>query len=309
MRELPDEPLPGRPSSQTIVAAIPAYNEEQMIAKTIVRTKKYVGRVIVVDDGSVDDTAEIAESLGALVYRHNKNRGKGAALRTVFDAAQELGVKVLVTLDADAQHNPSEIPKLVAPILNKEADIVIGSRMHAHAVPRMRRTAQKLLDASTAVRDQSGAIVDSQSGFRAYSEKAIATLDFGEPGMGVESDSLKKASQLGLTIRQIPITVSYGRGIDHSLNPLLHFTDVISVIAKNSFLRRPVRFLGIPAAVLIIGGLYWWLLILDLYNRTREFAIGNALVASVVLMIGFFLSIGSLILLSITLTAQESNRS
>lgn len=306
---MPDEPSHGRPGSQAIVAAIPAYNEEQMIAKTIVRTKKYVERVIVVDDGSVDDTAEIAESLGALVYRHNKNRGKGAALRTVFNAARELGVTVLVTLDADAQHDPGEIPSLVAPILNKEADIVIGSRVDAHSVPRMRRTGQKLLDATTAVRDQSGAIVDSQSGFRAYSEKAIATLDFGEPGMGVESETLKKASQLGLTIRQIPITISYGRAVDHSLNPLLHFTDVISVIAKNSFLRRPVRFLGVPAAILIIGGLYWWLLILDLYNRTRAFAIGNALVASVVLMIGFFLSVGSLILLAITLTTQESNRS
>ena len=307
MRQLPEEQARVGARSQLVVAAIPAYNEEQMIAKTIVCAKKYVERVIVVDDGSEDDTAEIAQSLGAVTYRHTKNRGKGAALRTIFVAARELGVTVLVTLDADAQHNPSEIPKLIAPILNKDADIVIGSRTHWISVPRMRRTGLKFLDATTAVRDQQGAIVDSQSGFRAYSEKAIATLDFGEPGMGAESEILKIASRLGLIIRQIPITVTYGRDTDHSLNPLLHFSDVVSGLAKNTFLKRPVRFLGIPAAALVLGGVYWWTLILDQYNRTGKFAIGNALVASVVLMIGFFLSVGSLILLSITLITQESN--
>lgn len=299
-------PMLGISNAQLIIAGIPAYNEEQMIAKTIIRTKKYVQRVIVVDDGSVDDTASIAESLGAVVYRQNKNRGKGVALRTLFEAARKIGATVLVTLDADTQHDPAEIPKLLLPVLNKEADIAIGSRNSGDSTPRIRRAGQRLLDVSTSVRDETGSIVDSQSGFRAYSRRAIEELNFGEPGMGVESESLNKAVKLGLVIRQVPVTFSYGRDTDHSLNPLLHFTDVVSAIAKNTFLRRPVRFLGVPGAALIVGGLYWWLLIFEQYDRTREFAIGNAIVASVVLMVGFFLATGSLILLAITLMVQES---
>jgi hypothetical protein len=123
--------------------------------------------------------------------------------------------------------------------------------------------------------------------------------------MGVESESLRKAAQRELTIIQVPVAVSYGRETDHTLNPVLHFTDVVSAIAKQTFLKRPVRFLGVPAAVLVVGGLYWWLLILDIFNRTREFAIGNAIVASVVLMVGFFLGISTLILLAIVLMVQE----
>jgi glycosyltransferase involved in cell wall biosynthesis len=277
-----------------------------MIAKTIVRTMGYVDRVIVVDDGSVDDTCAIAKGLGALTYRHSRNRGKGQALRTIFRAARELQATVLVTLDADAQHHPADIPEVVAPILSKEADIAIGSRFEGDSTPALRRTGQKFLDLTTAVHDNNGKIVDSQSGFRAYSEKAIHTLDFGESGMGVESESLRKAAQRGLKIIQVPVAVSYGRETDHTLNPILHFTDVVSAIAKQALLKRPVRFLGIPSAALIIGGLYWWILILDAYNHTREFAIGNAIVASVVLMLGFFLGISSLILLALVLIVQES---
>jgi glycosyltransferase involved in cell wall biosynthesis len=276
-----------------------------MIAKTIVHAMRYVDRVIVVDDGSVDDTGAIAKGLGALTYRHSRNLGKGQALRTIFRAARELRATVLVTLDADSQHHPADIPKVVAPILNKEADVAIGSRIEGDSTPALRRTGQKILDLTTAVHDHNGKIVDSQSGFRAYSEKAIRTLEFGESGMGVESESLRKAAQRELTIIQVPVAVSYGRETDHTLNPVLHFTDVVSAIAKQTFLKRPVRFLGVPAAVLVVGGLYWWLLILDIFNRTREFAIGNAIVASVVLMVGFFLGISTLILLAIVLMVQE----
>lgn len=291
------------------MAGIPAYNEEATIAKTIVRTRKYVHKVIVVDDGSEDDTAIIAESLGATVFRHVSNKGKGEALGTLFKVARRLRADVLVTLDADAQHDPSEIPKLVHPVTKGSADIVIGARRTPGSVPAVREAGQRLLDMATAVRDNDGSIVDSQSGFRAYSKKAMAKLSFREPGMGVESESLRRASSVGLIIKQVPVTVKYGGTADHTLNPLMHFTDVMSAIFKATILRRPIRFLGIPAIVLVIVGVYWWLQILDIWNAKGAFAIGNALVASVILLGGFFLGIGAIILLSITILTQETGHS
>ncbi len=301
-----NENNPDKLGSRSVFAGIPAYNEEKTIAKIIVNVRRYVDKVIVVDDGSTDDTALIAEGLGVIVVRHDRNRGKGGALRTMFELAKDLHVNALVTLDADAQHDPRDIPRVIQPIMDGTADMVVGSRkMQRESTPRLRRTGQKVLDQATSVRDLDGVIVDSQSGFRAYSGKAIAKLDFAEPGMGAESIALKAASRLGLTIRQIPVTMKYQGGEDHSLNPLVHFSDVFSALVKTVVLKRPVRSLGIPGAVLVLAGLYWWVQILYTYNATKQFAIGNALVASVILLAGFFLGISAVILIAIVLAIQE----
>lgn len=286
-----------------IVVGIPAYNEEHNIARIILRAKKHARRIIVVDDGSTDDTAMIAEGLGATVTSHGRNLGKGQALKTIFKVARELEAGVLVTIDADGQHDPDQIPNVAKPILDGAADVAIGARSTG---PRFRRAGQRALDVTTAVRDADGVLVDSQSGFRAYSRKAIERMDFGELGMGMESESLKKASEKGLIIKQVPIDVRYGGETDHTLHPLLHFSDILSTLAKITLLKRPLRFLGIPAVLMVLYGLLRWFQILDAYNTTREFAIGNALVASVVLIAGFFLGIGAIILLAIRLIVQES---
>jgi len=111
-----------------IVACIPAYNEGLTIAKVILKARKHVDKVIVCDDGSTDMTAEIAEALGAEVIRHKRNMGYGAAIGSLFRRAREIGADVMVTLDADGQHDPDYIPRLIKPIIKGEADIVIGSR-------------------------------------------------------------------------------------------------------------------------------------------------------------------------------------
>ena len=110
------------------IACIPAFNEEGRIASVIVRARRRVDAVVVCDDGSGDLTGEIAEGLGAVVVRHGRNLGKGAALRSAFLRARELGADVVVMLDADGQHDPEEIPGLVEPILKGAADMVVGSR-------------------------------------------------------------------------------------------------------------------------------------------------------------------------------------
>ena len=114
--------------SARVIALIPAYNEERCIGSVILRARAYVDDVIVVDDGSHDATARVAEAAGAQLIRHKENRGKGQALTTGFRAARELRPDVLVILDSDGQHSADEIPLLVAAIREHEADMVVGSR-------------------------------------------------------------------------------------------------------------------------------------------------------------------------------------
>jgi glycosyltransferase involved in cell wall biosynthesis len=112
--------------TQLIVAGIPAYNEEKNIAKVILKAQTHADKIVVVDDGSKDYTTNIAEKLGAIVVRHETNLGYGAAIKSCFLAARDLDADILVTIDADDQHNPEDIPKVVGPILSGEYDVVIG---------------------------------------------------------------------------------------------------------------------------------------------------------------------------------------
>jgi glycosyltransferase involved in cell wall biosynthesis len=289
---------------QNVLVGIPAYNEEKAIAKVIVNSKKYADAIVVVDDGSTDDTGLIARNLGVSVIRHVSNRGKGEAIKTVFVQARQLNADILVTVDGDGQHDPNEIPALIEPIIDGTADVVTGSRQ-ARTTPKVRGAGVKILNLATSVKDTSGATVDAQSGFRAYSKRAVERLDIDEPGMGAEALVLKSASALGLRIKQVPISIKYLGRTDHSLNPISHFGDVLLAIIKAVVLKRPVRSLGIPGVLLLVVGVYWWIRILDIYNATREFAIGNALVASVVLLAGFFMVISAMVLIAIVLAIQE----
>jgi len=152
-----------------IAAILPAFNEEVSIGSVVLLARRYADRVIVVDDGSSDRTAEIAELAGAEVIRHQLNMGKGAALKTGFESLD--GEMVVVTIDTDGQHDPSDIPKLVEPILKGEADMVNGSRYingNKKDTPFYRRLGQVVLDNATRL-DSGLNITDSQSGFRAFS--------------------------------------------------------------------------------------------------------------------------------------------
>ena len=110
------------------IVGIPAYNEENTIASIVMKAKKYVEHVVVVDDGSSDDTAELAEEAGAEVIKHEKNKGYGASLRTLIEFARDINEGPLVIIDGDAQHPVNKIPALLENILNGESDITIGSR-------------------------------------------------------------------------------------------------------------------------------------------------------------------------------------
>jgi glycosyltransferase involved in cell wall biosynthesis len=153
----------------SITAILPAFNEEVSIGSVVLRTKQYANRVIVVDDGSSDRTAEVASLAGAEVLRHTENMGKGAALRTGFQSLN--GDEVIVTIDSDGQHDPADMPRLIEPILRGEADMVNGSRYlngDRKDTPAYRRLGQVVLDKATNL-DSGISVTDSQSGFRAYS--------------------------------------------------------------------------------------------------------------------------------------------
>ena len=214
-----------------IVAAIPCLNTERFIAYMVSRARKHVDQVIAIDDGSRDGTAEAARAAGALVISHGQNRGYGEAIKSCFKAARENAADVLVILDGDGQHNPDEIPRLLAPIVQEEADLIIGSRFLSDAVnmPRYRRFGIKVITFLLNLGSRTK-VSDAQSGFRAYSKRAINTISTTEAGMSISMEILIRARAAGLRIREAAISCQY-HPYSSTLNPIIHDLGVaLSVI-------------------------------------------------------------------------------
>jgi glycosyltransferase involved in cell wall biosynthesis len=199
------------PCAISIVAGIPAYNEEKTIAEVVLKAGCHVGRVLVCDDGSKDMTQIIARKNGAHVVGHKKNMGYGATMQTLFMKARELGADVLVVFDGDGQHDPDEIPELVKPVLEGRADIVIGSRFMKDAridIPFYRRMG--ILAITLLTRIFSGCpISDAQSGFRAFNRKALEELKISEDGWGSSVEVFFRAHDVGLRIVEVPVECDY----------------------------------------------------------------------------------------------------
>ena len=245
-----------RKECEVIVAGIPAYNEEKTIAKVVLLTQKHVDRVIVCDDGSTDLTAEIAQRLGVVIVRHEKNLGYGAAIQSLFAKAKSMNADVMLTLDSDGQHNPEDIPKLLKPIEDDAADIVIGSRFLGGAekrIPRYRRIGIRVITRMSNGRVK-GKVSDAQSGFRAYSKKAIQGLELQENGMGVSAEILMKSRGENLKVREVSIGADY-MGLETSThNPLRHGASVTGAILRFIFYEKPLEFFGIPGITFFLVG-------------------------------------------------------
>jgi len=194
-----------------VCCVIPAYQESVAIGNVVRATRRYCDTVIVVDDGSTDRTGSIAAANGALVLRHPHNLGKGAALRTGLGKAIQLGCPLTITLDGDGQHDPRSIPRFVQAILDKDADVVVGSRYAtlAESMPFARKLSNFMT--TKALRVLYGVpVTDSQSGYRAFSRRVLRAIRVRSNGFAAETEMLIDAKRAGFKIAEVPVATSYG---------------------------------------------------------------------------------------------------
>jgi glycosyltransferase involved in cell wall biosynthesis len=277
-----------------VVVGIPAFNEEHTIARIVLEAQKSADKVIVCDDGSTDYTAKIAESLGADVVRHEKNGGYGSSIKSLFLRAHELNADVFVTLDADGQHEPNEIPIVIKPIAEGEADVVIGSRFvdknGTAEMPLYRQLGAKLITKMVNGSAKNG-VTDSQSGFRAYSHLALDRLNFFEDGMGASVEILLKASKNDLRIVEVPSTCKYNtsKGNTSSEHPVTHGMGVVFSLIRLIVEERPLLFLGVPSLFCLLAGVGFGLWMLQIYAIEHIIETNVALASFSFIIIGFFL--------------------
>jgi glycosyltransferase involved in cell wall biosynthesis len=267
-----------------VLAGIPAYNEARYVGSIVLQARQYVDEVIVVDDGSTDNTARVAELAGATVIRHAANRGKGAAIQSILAEARKRKPDILVLLDADSQHDPNEIPALIRPI-SESFDLVIGSReAQKDKTPRYRRIGQKVLLRSTRLASKTN-ISDSESGFRALSSKAINELDLKEKGFAIESEMITRAADKNLKITEVPISNIYTMD-GSTLNPIRHGIEVLSRVIAMISQRRPLFFFGLAGGVLLLAGLITGIRVLNIAATKGDLAIGSTILTTLLIIAG-----------------------
>ena len=240
-----------------IVAGMPMYNEEETIGTVVTLALKHADAVICVDDGSSDSSARIAEACGATVIRHRVNRGYGGALKSLFIKAIEMNATALVVLDSDGQHEAADIPQLLKPILDKQADFVIGSRFidggGGTDMPAYRRLGIKVITAASNLsRDIS--IKDTQSGFRAFSAHALQVLRFDCEGMELSLEMLEDAHEKQLKISEVPTVVRYDVPKGSNFTAVSHGFTVLSWALVSLSHKKPLLVLGIPGLGLFATG-------------------------------------------------------
>jgi len=269
-----------------VVVAMPAYNEERYIGTLVLKARKYTDEVMVIDDGSTDGTAEISRLAGAKVIRHSKNKGKGVAVQSILREVKKKIPDVLVLLDADSQHNPDEIPRLIKPVL-EGYDLVIGSRKDTKkSIPFYRRIGQKILLHSTRILARNR-ISDSESGFRAFSRRAIAELKLSQKGFAIESEMIADAEEKGLKITEVPISVKYTKD-GSTLNPIRHGLGVITQIMVMISERKPLFFFGILGGILTIAGFIAGIRTLEILRDVGVLPIGTVMLTVLFFIVGVF---------------------
>ena len=289
-----------------ITIGIPAYNEEKNIAPIITKLKKITDSIIVCDDGSSDMTSKISQDLGARVVTHEKNMGYGAAIKSIFLEAKQIQPDILVTFDADGQHNVEDIEKVIVPIQKSTSDIVIGSRFlneKNKEIPRYRKVGIKTITGLTNTLTGTK-ISDAQSGFRAYSKKTLEKITPSDEGMGVSTEILIKSSNLGLVIAEVPIKINYG-GDTSTHDPVSHGTSVILSTLKFTSIHNPLKFYGIPGIIFLILGLGFTAWTIQIYTVEQQIITNISLIGIGCIVLGAILLMTAIILFSLVTVVKE----
>ena len=288
------------------LACIPAYNEESTISDIVKKSLSHVDKVIVCDDGSTDNTARIAKEAGAIVISQN-NQGYGAAISTLFEQARKENAHIMVTLDGDGQHDPDQIPLLLNTIATHNVDVVIGSRFldDKTQTPGYRKTGIKIITSASNY-GTNFKVTDSQSGFRAYSKDAIDAIHPTEQGMSVSTEILLKISNKGLSVAEVPVTISY-EGDTSEQHSVSHGISVLINTLKYVSIKHPIKFYGIPGLVLIVIGIVLGGIFLDAYLNKQVIFYGSLLASVVLFLLGAILTVTSIILFSMANLIRDRN--
>lgn len=286
-----------------ILIVVPALNEEGSIGEVIQKIRAIYSEVLVYDDGSSDDTANVAEKNGAMVIRNSRNRGYGRALNTLFQQALAMDVDIVVTIDSDGQHDPNQIPLLIQPLLENKAEIVIGSRFLTADddlnVPKYRQIGIKTITKFAQV-GCFNKITDATSGFRAYTTNSLKRLHLTENGMAISTEILLKADQCDLRIVEVPITTTrYDIKDSSAHNPFKLGWSVISHVIRFLSFKHPLLFYGIPGLIFLICSSFFMYMSLDLFSSTRYISTNIIIISIGFAILGILLLATSAIIYTI----------
>lgn len=288
-----------------ILVGMPAYNEAKYIGSLVLKAKKHADEVIVLDDGSTDDTAKIARLAGATVVRHEQNRGYGAAVQGLLAEAKRRGANLFILLDADSQHDPDDIPHLIEPI-SGGVDLVIGSRKKLRArIPTYRRFGQSVISLFLGVLSREK-LSDTESGFRAFSRKAVNLLELKETGMAVSAETIARAAENGLQIAEAPISITYTKD-GSTLNPVSHGVGILQRIMVMTSEKRPLLFFGLLGIILILLGIAAGIMVVQVLYEIQILQVGSALISMLLITVGV-LSIFTGIILDVLVRRIKSSR-
>lgn len=290
------------------IAVIPAFEEERTIGTIVLKCLAEVDRVAVVDDGSTDGTAQVARMAGAEVIENPRNEGKGRALLLGIEAALKKGADRIVILDGDGQHDPADIPRLLAPLQGEDVDLVIGSRTEeGDGDPSLaRRVGRGVLDGMT----NAGAgleLEDTQSGFRAAKASCLATIRPKETGMGVESEMLMAAAREDLTVVEVPVPDHYPADSPSRTPPVQHGLDVVASIGR--FIRgdHPLALFGTVGTLLLAIGGYLGYQAMNNASSIAELLSVRGVLATTLVFLGCSIWVGAMILDAISLEKRGSS--
>jgi len=294
-----------------ILVCIPTFNAETTIKEAVKQCKEFADRVLVINDGSSDNSEIVAREAGAEVLTHKVNHGYGGSIKTALWEGLKRNAKVTITFDADLQHDAKDIPKLIKPILSNEADIVIGSRFldDTDNVKPYRKFGIKLITRLVNSFTKND-IKDAESGLRSFSQQAIRQIlpALETEGMGMSAEILLKASVQKLKIIEVPRKELYPEGVKtSSKNSLRHGLSVVLTIFKLIVETKPLQAFGIPSILFFIASGISTYFVVDFYNNVGRLPLGLTVFTMLLVSIAFFLILAAIILYVLSRVSSKMN--